>query len=93
MTAVRVSEPVVWNELKEFYWSVRDDFCRTCCCSKKGPSRFSKISQESKLSRQTTHIMTKQKEFLNTFLASSLNVELVYTILKGVSASIKHEKE
>lgn len=71
---LRLNEPVVWATFKQ-------DVTQCCRRNRNGEvgDNAEKVSQEGDVLSDT----------LNAFLTSSLNVELVYTILKGIRRIVK----
>ena len=65
---IRLSDPVVYTTIKR-------QFLRTC-------HRQEEASESS--SSKSNDESDELKDSINGFLTSSLNVELVYTILKGI---------
>ena len=62
----------------------KNDFYKICCCS--SGKRNSNISSVGSVNSADSDMLS---DTLSSFLTSSLNVELVYTILKGIRRIVK----
>ena len=82
---LRLLEPIVWTTFKrDVTWCCRKNEARPSI-----DSVFDRTSEVSKDGRKGIEDNDELGDTLNAFLTSSLNVELVYTILKGIRRIVK----
>jgi len=74
--AIRLTEPLVYATIKRNF--------RQMCCRRK-------LQENSDSNSSKSEDDDELKDSLNSFLTSSLNVELVYTILQGVISTANQE--